>query len=136
MSRGAPDGVLLQQIAVTVENVPVAPMPAIEVAAGGVGRYSGNDTGYQEVFKWTVAALKTGELSEISLASTTLSHAVWRVTVGTITWLANETLDAILTIPFYDLKLAPASVVKVEVHSDDVANTINASVSIVGKEVG
>lgn len=136
MPTGAPDGVLMIQVAVTVNNVAVAPQPATELAAGGVGRYSGNATSYQTVKSWTVTDDKVGELNEISLASTTLSHAVWRVTIGATTWLDDAVLDAILTIPFYDLKLLAAAVIKVEVKSDDVANTINASVSIVGKEIG
>jgi len=114
----------------------ITPSPAIQEAAGGVGRYSGNSTSYQTVKSWTVATGKRGELKEISLASTTLSHTAWKVTIGSATWLNNQVLDAILTIPFIDLLLVAGTVVKVEVKSDDVANTINASVSIVGKEIG
>jgi hypothetical protein len=136
MATGAPDGTLLIQVVVTVEGVAIIPGPTLGVGAGGVGRYSGNDTTPQTVLSWTVTADKVGELSEISLASTTLSHTVWRVTIGSVVWLDDAILDAILTMPWYDLKLAGGTVVKVEVHSDDVANTINASVSIVGKEIG
>ena len=135
MARGAPDWVRQMVISVIVNNVPVAPTTSVEGAAGAVGRYSGVATTYQTVATWTVAAAKTGELKEVSLASTTLSHVKWRVTIGSVVWLSDAVLDAILTIPFYDLKLAAASIVKVEVKSDD-GSSINASVSIVGKEIG
>jgi hypothetical protein len=135
MAHGSPDWVRAIQVSVNIGDITIVPTTTQQRAAGGVGRYSGSATTDQTVKSWTVAALKVGELKEISLASTTLSHVHWTVTVGSVVWLSDQALDAILTIPFADLLLVAASVVKVEVHSDD-GSSINASVSIVGKEMG
>lgn len=135
MATGAPDGVLMIQVAVTVENVALAPKAATEVAAGGIGHYAGSDTTYQTVKSWTVAALKTGELKEISFTGTVLAKTHWKVVIGTLTFVTDLLLGAPLTIPFFDLKLAPATVVTVSCKSTD-GSSINADASIVAKEIG
>ena len=47
MASGAPDWVTTVAVTVIVENVPVIPVAANEVAAGDVDRYEGDDADYQ-----------------------------------------------------------------------------------------
>ena len=126
---------MMIQVAVTVENVPLVPRAATEVAAGGIGHYAGSDTEYQTVKSWTVTALKTGELKEISFTGTVLAKTYWKVVVGTLTFVADLLIGAPLTIPFFDLKLAAGTVVTVSCKSTD-GSSINADASIVAKEIG
>jgi len=135
MAHGTPDWVRMVQVVVTVETKPVVPEPATEVAAGGIGHYAGSDTTYQTVKSWTVTALKTGELKEISFTGTVLAKTYWKVVVGTLTFVTDLLIGAPLTIPFFDLKLAPATVVTVSCKSTD-GSSINADASIVAKEIG
>ncbi|KKL88034.1 hypothetical protein LCGC14_1928780 [marine sediment metagenome] len=65
MARGTPDWVRATEISVSIGGVSIVPTTAQQVAAGGVGRYSGTDQTYQEVVKWTVAAEKVGEALQV-----------------------------------------------------------------------
>jgi hypothetical protein len=123
------------QVAVTVDNVPVVSTPAVEAAAGGIGRYSGADTTYQTVKSWTVATGKTGELKEISMTSTVLAKTHWKIVIGAVTFVTDLLLGAPVSFPFFDLKLAAGVVVTVSCKSTD-GSSINADASIVGKEIG
>jgi len=131
----APDWVTTVVVSVIVENVPVVPEPAKEVAAGDVSRYSGPLAAWQEVAKWTVAPEKTGELKEISMITDDYVNTVWKLIVGATGVFTNLTIQSALTLPFFDLKLAPLTVVTLSCHSDGVANIV-ADGSIVGKEIG
>jgi len=135
MPTGAPDGVLMIQVAVTVKNVPVVPSTNVEVAAGGVGRYSGGDTTYQTVVSWTVATDKVGELKEIVLLTNDYSKTYFKITVGSVTFATDWMMQASMPLIFEDLKLAAAQVVKVEAKSSDATSLIVDAV-IVGKEIG
>ena len=135
MATGAPDGVLMIQVAVTVENVPVVPAPAVERAAGGKGRYSGTDTDYQTVVAWTVATGKVGDLKEILIISSNYAKTSLQITVGAITWATAWLTQAAMPIIFEDLKLAAASVVTVSAKSTD-GTSITVDAIITAKEVG
>lgn len=131
----APDWVTSVVVTVIVENVPVTQDPAKERAAGDVHRYSGNLAAWQEVAKWTVTAEKTGELKEVSMITDDYVNTVWKLTVGATEVFTNLTIQSALTLPFFDLKLAPLTVVTLSCHSDGVINIV-ADGSIVGKEIG
>ena len=135
MAHGTPDWVRIVQIAVTVENVPVVPEPATEVAAGGAGKYSGTDQTYQTVVTWTVAAEKVGELKEILVLSDDYDHTQVKITVGAVTWAEDWNPMAAMPIIFEDLKLAKTTAVKVEAKSTD-GTAIEVDTIIVGKEIG
>ena len=135
MAHGTPDWVRMVQVVVTVENVPIVPEPATEVAAGGIGHYAGSDETYQVVKSWTVTADTVGELKEISVTGTVLAKTHWRVVIGALTFTDDLLIGAPLTIPFFDLKLAAGVVTTVYCKSTD-GSSINADASIVAKEIG
>lgn len=135
MAHGAPDWVTTVVVTVIVENVPVVPDPATEVAAGDVDRYSGDDIDWQKVARWTVKAGKTGELKEVSMITDDYENTVWKLAVGATEVFTDLTIQSPLTLPFFDLKLAPGTVVTLSCHSDG-ATVITADGSIVGKEIG
>lgn len=135
MATGAPDGVLMIQVAVTVENVPVVPKPASECAAGKVGRRTTTSTSYLEVASWTVAALKIGELKEILIISSDYTETYVRVTVGSVVYAEDWIAGSALPLIFENLVLAAGTVVKVEAHSI-LGGSITVDAAIVGKEIG
>jgi len=131
----APDWITSVVVNVIVEHVPVTPEPATERAAGNVNRYSGALAAWQEVAKWTVTAGKTGELKEVSMITDDYENTVWKLTVGAIEVFTDLTIQSALTLPFFDLKIAPLTVVTLSCHSDGVINIV-ADGSIIGKEIG
>jgi hypothetical protein len=133
--KDAPDGSVWVQNVDVVVNVPTPSGPATEVAAGGVGRYSGTATTYQTVVSWTVAAAKLGELKEITILSSSYSKTVLQVTVGSVVFATNWTVQAAMPLIFEDLKLAAGQIVKVEVKSSDGTSIIVDAV-ITAKEIG
>lgn len=131
----APDGTLwVQQVSVVV-SAPVPPEPANEVAAGDIGRYSGSATTYQELARWTVTAGKLGELKEVSMVTDEWEKTRWKLVIGATTVFTDLALQAILTLPFFDLRLAAATAVTLSVKSSD-GTAIVADGSITGKEIG
>ena len=157
MASGAPDGVLMIQVAVTIDNVAVVPpsiattnyytyeaekaaalaaaMPAVEAAAGDIGTYTGTDTNYQTVASWTVAAGKTGELKEILILSNDYAKTLVKITVGSVVWCTDWAPSSSMPIIFEDLRLDATTVVKVEVKSSD-GTSITVDAIIVAKEIG
>lgn len=135
MAGDLPDWVRMVQVAVTIDNVPIVPTPATERAAGGVGKYTGTDETYQEVASWTVATGKIGELKEIYILSDDYAHTEIKITIGAVTWCTDWTPQGVMPIIFEDLRLAAASIVKVETQSTD-GTAIVVDVIIVGKEIG
>jgi len=133
--RDAPDGTLWVQHVNVVVNTPTPPEPANENAAGGVGRYAGDDTDYQEVASWTVAADKLGELKEITILSNNYAKTNLQVTVGDIVFATDWTVQAAMPLIFEDLKLAAGKEVKVEARSTD-GTSITVDAVITAKEIG
>ena len=133
--KDAPDGTLWVQQVDVVVDLPTPSQPANERAAGGVGRYSGTDTDYQEVVAWTVAADKVGELKEITFLSDNYAKTNLQVTVGDIVFATDWVVQGTIPLIFEDLKLAAGKVVKVECKSTDGTSIIVDSV-IAAKELG
>jgi hypothetical protein len=133
--KDAPDGSVWVQNVDVVVNVPTPSQPATERAAGGVGRYSGTSTSYQEVVSWTVAADKVGELKEITVLTTDYTKTAFKITVGDVTFATDWTVQAAMPLIFEDLKLAAGKVVKVECKSTD-GTSITVDAVIVAKEIG
>jgi len=133
--QDAPDGTLwIQQVSVILE-APLPPAPAHEYPAGGVNRYSGSAAAYQELVKWTVTADRIGELKEVSMVTDDYDNTTWKLVIGDTTVFENVVIQAPLTMPFFDLRLAEAKSVILYCHSDGVRNIV-ADGSIVGKEIG
>jgi len=133
--KDAPDGSVWVQNVDVVVNVPTPSGPATENAAGGPGRYSGTATTYQTVAIWTVTADKLGELKEITILSSNYAKTVVQVTIGSVVWATNWTVQAAMPLIFEDLKLAAGSVVKVEAKSSD-GTSITVDAVITAKEIG
>ena len=133
--KDAPDGSVWVQNVDVVVNVPTPSGPATEVAAGGVGRYSGTSTSYQTVVSWTVTAAKLGELKEITILSSSYSKTVLQVTVGSVVFATNWTVLAAMPLIFEDLKLAAGAIVKVEAKSSD-GTSVTVDAVITAKEIG
>jgi len=129
MAHGAPDWTRQVQIVI------VEAQPADERAAGKTGRYSGTDTTYQEVAKWTVATGYIGELKHITLLSNDYTKTHFKITVGAVTYAEDWIILSSIPLVFEDLRLAAAAEVLVEVKSTD-GTSIIVDASIVGKEVG
>jgi len=135
MGFDIPDGPQPTITVSVVAQAPVAPVPANEAAAGGIGHYAGTSEEYQAVKSWTVATGKVGELKEISFTGTVLAKTHWRVVIGSLTFVTDLLVGAPLTIPFFDLKLVATTVVTVYCKSTD-GSSVNADASIVAKEIG
>jgi hypothetical protein len=82
-----------------------------------------------------VAAAKLGELKEITILSSSYSKTVLQVTVGSVVFATNWTVQAAMPLIFEDLKLAAGQIVKVEVKSSDGTSIIVDAV-ITAKEIG
>lgn len=135
MAHGAPDWIRLIEVAVEVNLVPEQPVPANERAAGDTGRYTGVAQTYQTVASWTVATGKVGDLKEILLLSNNWDRTVWQITVGAVVFATEWTMLLSMPILFVDLKLAAATVVKVEAKSSD-GSSITVDACITAKEIG
>lgn len=133
--QDAPDGTLWVQQVTVVVDVPTPPAPAHEYPAGAVGRYSGHAAAYQAVATWTVTAARIGELKEISMVTDDYANTTWKLIVGATTVFNDLVIQAPLTLPFFDLRLAAETVVTLYCHSDG-ATDIVADGSIAGKEIG
>ena len=111
-----------------LENLP-------QVPAGKVKRYSGSDTSYQELAKWTVGKGKAGKLVEVSMATDNYDKTLWRFEAGGEMVLEDVILPTTLTMQFTDLRLSEEAAVTLSVKSAD-GTAIVADGSIVGKELG
>lgn len=135
MARGAPDGVLLTQIAVTVENVPIVPEPATEAAAGALTSTTTTSQTYVAASEWEVSADKVGELKEILIISSNYAKTLVRIIIAGTTLKNNWAPQAAMPLIFEDLKLKAAACVTIQIRSSD-GTSITVDVAIVGKEIG
>lgn len=133
--KDAPDGTLWVQQVDVVVDLPTPSQPANEMAAGGVGRYAGTDTDYQEVVSWTVTADKVGELKEITFLSDNYAKTNLQITVGALVFATDWIVQGTIPLIFEDLKLAAGAVVKVECKSTD-GTSITVDAVITAKELG
>lgn len=128
MAHGAPDWI--KRIEITINQG----QPSVERAAGGAGNYAGSAQTYQSVVTWTVATGYVGELKEILILSDNYAKTKVKITIGVITWCTDWAAQGAMPIIFEDLRLAAASVVKVEAESSD-GTAISVDAVITSKEV-
>ena len=115
-------------------NLQMVSTPVAETPVGIVNRYSGADTSYQVLCTWTVSALKTGQLVEVSMVVDVFASALWKLDIGTVSVMLDDAIQTALTLPFANLSLAEGTVITLSVKSTGAA--IVADGSITGKEIG
>ena len=125
MTRGAPDGVLMTQVAVTVDNVPVVPDPATEYPAATYGSVPTSSSSYQTVAEITVTAGRVGILRAVEISCDNYAVAQFKLVVAGVTIFKDEKLPESFTKEWPDLQLAAAQVATLSVKSDG-STTINA----------
>lgn len=135
MPNSSPAWVRSVEVVVNVNNVPVPQQPSTEKAAGGEGRYSGSSLIYQTVTSWTVAALKTGMLKEVSMVTSDYTKTKFKLVVGGVTYMTDSVIKTALSLPFEDLSLAAGAVVILSAASTD-GTAIVVDGEITAKEVG
>lgn len=134
MARGAPDGVLMVQVAVTIENVPVVEKAATEHALDTYGSVSTSSASLQTLFSRTVPSGRVGILNAIELSCDNYAVAAWEIIVKGVTILDSEKLPESFTKEFPSLHLAATESISVKVKSDGAA-AINAYCDISYKEI-
>jgi hypothetical protein len=135
MASGSPDGLRQVVVSGVVENVPVVPLPANEVAAGAIGRYTGTAQTYQTIATWTVTTNKIGELKEILVLSSDWSKTQFQITIGDTVFKSSWQMLLSMPLLFVDLRLAEGTTTKVECKSTD-GTSITVDAVITGKEIG
>jgi len=135
MTHGSPDWVRIVQVAVIIDNQPVAPTTLEESVFDGFGSKSTSSSSYQTVSSWTVSTGKIGKLYKIELACDDYDTALWRVTVAGTKVLDGDSIPSELSKDFGELTLDAGDQVLIEVKSDG-STTIEAYADIDGKEVG
>lgn len=135
MSGDLPDYTKRIALSVTVGIDQIPETELTETPIVEQGRYSGTDQTAQTVTSWTVSSDKMGVLKEISLVADLVAHAEITVSIGGTALFTDKLFQTTLTLVFPDLKLVAATVVLVEVESDD-GTAIVVDAVITGKEVG
>lgn len=135
MAKGAPDHILLTQVVVVVENVPIVPEAATEYIIDTYGSYSGSSSSLQTLFSRAVPAGRIGILESIELSTDNYAVATFEIIVKGVTIMDSEKLPESFTKEFPTLKLSAAQEITVKVKSDG-ATTINAWCDVSYKEVG
>ncbi|GAI08489.1 unnamed protein product, partial [marine sediment metagenome] len=81
MAKGAPDHILLTQVVVVVENVPIVPESATEHVIDTYGTYSGSHDTLHNLFNRTVPPKRVGVLETIELSTDNYDVATWYIKV-------------------------------------------------------
>lgn len=135
MATGAPDGVLMIQVAVTVENVPVVPTAARDFPRATFGSVSTSSASYQTVKTITVTTGRVGILRAIEMACDDYATAQWKLVIGGVTIFEDILLPESFTKEFPDIQLVAAAAVTLSVKSDG-STVIAAYGDFAYKEVG
>lgn len=135
MARGAPDGVLMIQVAVTVENVPVVPITAKEYAIATFGIKSTSSSSYQTVKAITTTAERVGILRACEISCDNYAVAQFKLVVKGVTIFEDKKLPESFTKEFPDLVMSAAETATLYVKSDG-STTITAYCDFSYKEVG
>jgi len=99
-----------------------------------VDRYSGTDTAWQTLVKWTVSSEGIGDLHEVSWTSDNDPKTRMKLLVaGEDQGIPDKQIDSPLTLPFRMNMLPPDSEVELQVKSSD-GTAIAVSGSITGAE--
>lgn len=97
-----------------------------------LGRYDGASEEYQTIVSWTVPSGKTGVLFEVSMVTSNFAKTHFKLTIGSDEQFSDKKIQAALTLPWKDNKLAAATVVLLEAKSTD-GTAIVVDGSITGK---
>lgn len=135
MAHGTPDWVRMVQVVVTVENVPIVPEPATEVAITRLDRKSPATTDYVTVVSWTVTAAKIGVLRFVEFESDNYEKTRFKLTIAGVVQFTDAQIEASLFLEWPDVKLAAGTVVLLEARSTDTTE-VNVDGDILGKEIG
>ena len=135
MSKGAPDHILLTQVAVVVENVPIVPESATEYILDTYGKVSTSSTTLQTLFSRTVPADRIGILDSIELSTDNYDVAQFEIIVKDVTIMDSEKLPESFTKDFPRVQLIAGESITVKVKSNGTT-TINAYCDVSYKEVG
>lgn len=135
MAKGAPDHVLLVQVAVTVDNVPVVPDQSSDYVIDTYGAVSTSSATLQSLFSRTVPSGKIGILDSIELSTDEYAIASFEVVVKGVTILDSEKIPESFTKEFPSLHLEAGDSITVKVKSDG-STTIDAWCDISYKEIG
>lgn len=135
MAKGAPDHILLTQVAVVVENVPIVPESATEYILDTFGKVSTNSATLQTLFSRTVPSDRIGILDSIELSTDNYDVAQFEIIVKGVTIMDSEKLPESFTKDFPRVQLIAGESTTVKVKSDG-ATTINAYCDVSYKEVG
>ena len=157
MATGAPDGVLMIQVAVTIDNVPtvqpsitaadyyaamVAALnaqdkakPATEYPVGGWGHVQTLSADWVELKSWIVTTGRVGVLKAVEVACDNYAVAKFKLLVAGVTVMPIDYLPESFSAEFTDLHLAAGQEVILYVQSNG-STTISAYGWINCKEVG
>ena len=135
MPTDLPDYTKKIAITVTVETESVPIAQTTETPVVQLGRYTGTDTTYQSVVKWTVSASKGGVLKEVSMESDNYAKTRFKLLIGGTAYFTDKTILAPLAVPFADVSLSAAIEVEVQAKSSDGTSIIVDGL-ISGKEIG
>lgn len=135
MTKGAPDHILLTQVAITVDNVPIVPEEATESVIDTYKTYSGSSDEYQDLFNRRVPEKRKGILDEIELSCDDYDTAIFRIVVKEVVIVNGEKIPESWTKKYPGLQLKAGQQILVQVKSDG-ETPINAYCDVSYKEVG
>ena len=135
MATGAPDGVLMIQVAVTVENVPVVPTAANNYPIATYTYISTSSDSYQTIKELTVTTGRLGVLRGVEISCDNYAVAQFKLIVAGVTVFEDKKIPASFTKEFPDLEMSAGQKATLYVKSDG-ATTITAYCDFNYKEVG
>lgn len=135
MAHGAPDGVLMVQVAVTVENEPIVPKTSEEYAIATYGSKSTSSSTYQTVKAITTTTDRIGILRAVEISCDNYAVAQWKLIVKGVTIFEDVYIPESFTKEFPDLVMAEAETATLYVKSDG-STTITAYGDFNYKEIG
>ena len=133
--RGAPDGVLMVQVAVTVENVPIVPEPATEYPIDGYGKATRTSATLATLKSWTITADRVGILRTIEIACSNSAVGQFKITVAGKVVFTTNLIPESFSAEFPDIHLSAGQEVLIQYKSDG-STSLTGYCWITGKEVG
>lgn len=135
MARGAPDGVLMVQVAVTVENVPIVPVAAENYPVATYTYISTSSSSYQTIKEIEVTTDRVGILRAVEMDTDNYSVAQFKLVVAGVTVFEDKKIPASFTKEFPDLEMSAGQKATLSIKSDG-STTITGYCDYNYKEVG